>query len=271
MQSLHNLLHQSYGSVHHRWTLPLLPHNETPMTKRYSIVNDPIFYGTVVFFALLTTGLPAIIGQPLFMPIAQTLALFVFMTMTLRQRLIRQTLIVVGLWLVTQFLVLLVAMILLEERVQLAISDGFIYGMSYIDWFYGVSGAVRPDSFVARPIGRTLELLGITVGSIATAGFVGTWFLVRTLNLAAFNTGVLVVVAENTPALIGALPLWALLRIGGYAGLVILLAEPLLTNNWNPLFYLRERRRLLIISAGLLIVGLLLELILPNLWRTILR
>jgi hypothetical protein len=67
--------------------------------------------------------------------------------------------------------------------------------------------------------------------------------------------------------LIAGLPLWTLLRLAGYAGFVVLLAEPLFTGNWTLRHYLGERRTLLLASTALLVAGLLLELILPGAWR----
>jgi len=239
------------------------------MAKPYRLAQDPFFYITVIIFALLTTALPALIGQPTFLLVAQSLALFTFLTITLHQRLLRQSILVLVVWLVTQFLVFLTVMLVAEERVQLAIPDGFVYGMAYIEWFYQVSGAIRPDSFAAQPAARLLELLAVTLGSLISIGLIGIWFLVKAVNLAAFNMGALLAVSESPFALVAALPLWSLLRISGYAGLVLLLAEPLLTSNWRPSFYLRERRQLLFISILLTLVGLLLELLLPDFWRTI--
>ncbi len=241
------------------------------MTKRYTLANDPIFYSTVVLFALLTTALPAFIGQPTFLLVAQTLALFTFIIVTLHQRMIRQTVLVLALWLVTQFIVFLVVTVLAEERVQVAIPNGFAYGMAYIEWFYQTAGAIRPDSFAAQPLARISELIAVTLGTLLSAGLVGVWFLVRALNLAAFNMGVLLVVSDKPLAFLEAVPVWSLLRISGYAGFIILFAEPLLTSNWNPGFYLRERRQLFLVSIILTLVGLLLELILPDFWRTLFR
>ncbi|MCB0060806.1 MAG: hypothetical protein KDE19_01780 [Caldilineaceae bacterium] len=241
------------------------------MSKRYSLVNDPLYYVTVVLFALLTTGLPALIGQPIFMPIAQTLALFTFLIIPLRQGFIRQTVLVMALWLFIQFIVILLATLWAEQRVQVAFANGFLYRMAYVNWFYEAGGALRPDGFSVRPLARSLELLGVTLGSLFTLGLVGIWFLVRALNLAAFSMGALMLSIGEPQAVIGALPLWSLVRIAGYAGLVILLAEPLLTSNWNPVFYLRERRRLLLTAVTLLLVGLMLEFFLPNFWRTLFR
>ncbi|MCB0128557.1 MAG: hypothetical protein KDE58_40105 [Caldilineaceae bacterium] len=238
------------------------------MNQRYTITNDPIFYVTVVFFALLTTALPSLIGQPTFLLITQTLALFIFLMIALHRQLLRQSLLIVALWLGTQYIVLLLITLWAQERAQLAFPNGFSYGMHYIEWYYNANGALRPDSFAAQPGTRLVELVGITIGSLLTAGLVGVWFLVRAVNFAAFHTGVILLVNENPGAILGALPLWALLRIVGYAGLVVLLAEPLLTSNWNPFFYLQQRRRLAGAAVAFTLLGLLLEAFLPDLWRT---
>ena len=229
------------------------------MAQQYTLARDPLFYLTVVFFALLTTGFPAVIGQPLFMPLSQTIVLFIFLIIPLRQRLRGQTLLVMGLWYITQALTIL------------GFNDGFNYSMNYAEWFYSVPNVLRPDSFAAQPVGRIVELLGVLLGSLVSGGLVGIWFLVRALNLTMFSLGGLLLVMENGNAFIAAVPLWAILRTLGYAGAVILLAEPLLTSNWHLAYYWRNRRRLLLFTTASLLTGLLLEFILPDYWRTLFR
>lgn len=237
------------------------------MQNSYSLARDPIFYITVGFFALLATGLPLAIGQPNFLPILQTLTLFVFMLIPLRQGLIRQTLWVFTLWLVLQFVVVVTLTWFLEARAERAFYAGFQYRMDYIAWFYGADAALRPDSFNAMPLSRLVELLGVLVGSLVSGGLIGVWFLVKSVNLAGYSMGVLLISLKSSAALVLALPLWTLLRIAGYAGLITLLSQPVLNGNWQPLSYWRSQRRLIIIAGGLLLLGLLLELFLPDLWR----
>lgn len=237
------------------------------MQPSYSLARDPIFYITVGFFALLTTGLPLAIGQPNFLPILQTLSLFIFMLIPLRQGLLRQTLWVFALWLVLQFSVVVTLTWFLEARAEHAFYDGFQYRMDYIAWFYGAKAALRPDSFGAMPLARLIELGGVLLGSLVSGGLIGIWFLVKSVNLAGYGMGALLLSLKSTAALFLALPIWTLLRIAGYAGLITLLSEPLLTSKWQPLFYWRHRRRLILIAGGLLLLGLLLELFLPDLWR----
>lgn len=237
------------------------------MQPSYSLARDPLFYITIGFFAFLTTGLPTVIGQPNFLPIVQTVALFIFLLIPLRQGLIRQGVWVMALWLGIQFVLVTTLTWFLEARAERAFHDGFQYRMAYIAWFYGAADAIRPDSFTATPLARLVELLGVSLGSLATVGLLGIWFLVKSVNLAAYNMGVLLVAMESAIGLLLALPIWSLLRISGYAGLVILLSEPGITGIWNPRHYWRTRQRLIIIAGGLLLGGLLLELFLPDLWR----
>ena len=237
------------------------------MQRSYSLAYDPVFYITVAFFACLTTGLPAVIGQPNFMPILQTIALFIFLLIPRRQGLLRQALWVLLLWLAIQFGLITTLTWLLEARIENAFHDGFQYRMEYIAWFYGAEAALRPDSFSAAPLARLLELTGVILGSLVSGGLIGVWFLVKSVNLAAYGMGALLVSIKSTTALFIALPLWTLLRIAGYVGLVTLLSEPLLTNNWQPRTYWRSQRRLIVIGGGLLLFGLCSELFLPDLWR----
>lgn len=237
------------------------------MHQSYSLARDPIFYITVGFFAFLTTSLPTVIGQPNFLPIVQTVALFVFLLVPLRQGLIRQALWVMAIWLVIQFMVVTTLTWFLEARAERAFHDGFQYRMDYVAWFYRAADAIRPDSFAAAPFSRLLELVGVLLGSLVSVGLIGIWFLVKSVNLAAYNMGILLVALNSVAGLFLALPLWSLLRIVGYAGLVILLSEPGITGKWQPGYYWRTRQQLIVIAGGLLLGGLLLELFLPDLWR----
>jgi len=239
------------------------------MPRSYSLVHDPVFYITVGFFAFVTTGLPTAIGQPNFLPIVQTLALFIFVLIPLRQGMIRQALWVLGLWLVIQFTLVVALTWLLEARAERAFHGGFEYRMDYVAWFYGAEAALRPDSFGAAPLLRLMELVGVLIGSLVSGGLIGIWFLVKSVNLAAYGMGALLVALKSAAGLLLALPFWSLLRIGGYAGLIALLGEPLLTGNWQPRFYWQNHRRLIVTAGLLLLIGLLLELFLPDLWRMV--
>ncbi len=239
---------------------------EELMSTQYRLSHDPVFYIMAGFFALVTTALPAVLGQPRFLPIAQTLALFVFLLIPLRQRQIRQAITVIALWLVLQWVTMLLLTWLAPLQVERAINDGFIYRTAYLEWFFGNRQA--PGSLALQPVGRLLEVLGILVGSLVSGGLIGIWFLVRALNLAAFGSGALLAPLGGLTGLLAAQPVWTLISLAGYGGFVILLAEPLLTRHWALGAFWKERRTLGLISAALLVIGLLLEIILPGAWRT---
>ncbi|RIK52381.1 MAG: hypothetical protein DCC57_09980 [Chloroflexi bacterium] len=233
------------------------------MQEPYSLTRDPLYYFTVGFFALLTTALPALLGQPRFLPLIQALALTVFMAIPLQKGHLRGAINVMVLWLLLQYTLIALLTWGFGGYVERAIDDGFVYRGELASWFYDET--VLPGGLQAAPIARLIEILGIILGSLLTAGLVGAWFLVRAVDLAGFGTGALLT-SLDTPALIlRVIPLWSLVRIAGYAGLVILLAEPLLANRWSLTHLLTQRRQLLWISLGLVVGGLLLELVLPGL------
>jgi hypothetical protein len=234
------------------------------MPDNYTLTRDPVFYATVAFFAFLTTVLPALLGQPRFLPIVQAVGVTVFVALAVRKGHIRGALNTIALWLSVQFVLLFMLSRVVGGLVERAIADGFVYRGDMAAWFFG--GAALPDSLMTSPLGRLGELAGIVAGSLVSAGLLGNWFLMRATNQAAFGGGTLLS-AMNLPGLYPlALPLWALIRIAGYAGLVVLCAEPLLTSNWSPGFYWANRRRLIVGSLALLLIGLLLELLLPPFW-----
>lgn len=237
------------------------------MSTDYNLLDDPLFYITLGFFALITTALPAALGQVWFLPIGQTLALFVFLTLAVRRRALRPALTILGIWLAVQLVALILVTWLLPAQVEGAIRNGFDYRTSFLAWFY--AGEPLPNGLRAQPLGRLVELVGVLVGSLLTGGLAGVWFLVRATNLAAFGAGSLWASSEATLNGLGGLPLWTLLRLAGYAGGIVLLAEPLLTRNWSFAYYLTERRTLILVAILLLVSGLLLELILPNAWRAL--
>jgi hypothetical protein len=231
-------------------------------TTRTSITYDPVYYVTVAFYALLTTILPMVLGWPNLLPIFQALALTVFMAIPLTRRHHAGALRVVVLWLLLQYVAATMMTIAAPGLVERAIHDGFVYRGALAAWIFGAGPL--PEGLLADPVSRLVEVSGVVVGTLATGGLVGAWFLTQALDRAAFATGVFFRSLEDG-AVWRVLPYWTLLRLAGLGGLLVLLAEPLLTSRWSPQFYWRERRRLILVSVALLLAGLLLELFLPTL------
>ena len=233
------------------------------MPNEHSITRDPVYYFTVGFFALLTTLLPAILGQPRFLPFIQAVGLTIFVAIALHHRNVRGALQVMAIWLPVQFILLFLLTLLFSNQVERAIPNGFGYRGAIVNSFFG--GEPLPGGLSEAPFERLLEIIVVVLGSLVTAGFVGAWVVVRIVNQAAYGTAIIFAVLENPIMGLLALPIWTLLRVAGEAGFIVLMAEPLLTYTWSPAFYWRKRRGLILVSLGLLIAGLLLELFLPSL------
>jgi len=234
------------------------------MAAEHSITDDPIFYITIVIFALLTTALPAGLNQTRFLPILQTVSLMAFLIMVLRQSQPRRAVRVLAIWLPVQFIVVLLFSWILPGVAERTIADGFQRSAAILEWFY--TADPLPESIVTQPWARLLEMVTVLVGSLLTV-----WTLARATNVTGFLAGALGNSLDSPVAFVAALPVWSLLRLAGYAGFIAVLAEPLWTGNWSPAFYWHKRRRLLLTAATLLLLGLALELALPSLWRSLFR
>ena len=229
--------------------------------RLYNLIQDPLYYVTLIFFVLVITLPAALIGQPTFLQIAQGVSLAVFAGLAGRRGTLRQTLTVAGLWLAIQFVLMVVLTWLLPTRLDLAFANGFNLRTAYLQGFY--TGQDLPRSLAVAPVSVLVEVAGVTLGSLATGGLIGAVFLARAVNFAAFGMGGLLAAGVG---IVAALPIWTLLKLAGYVGFFALLSRPLLTGTLSSSGLLGQNRRPLIFSAGLLSAGLLLELVLPNFW-----
>ena len=253
---------QLYTNSHGKPTPP------APPPPVYDLTRDPLFYATVVFFVFLTTAVPGLMGQPNFMPVIQALGLTVFTAIGLRRAGVGAALRVATVWLVTQAFFFLLLAWLLPVPVEKAIHDGFVYRAGLMEWAF--AGNAIPGALLAAPLARLGEIVGVVLGSLATVGLVGGWFLVKGVNLLAYGMGSLWRgIGSPLGILLGLAP-WRLAQLAGYTGLFVLLIQPLLLNNWNPAHYLTTQRRLIVVSLALVAGGLIAELFLPGLWRAIL-
>lgn len=237
------------------------------MTKEYRLSRDPIFFAMVAFFALLTTGLSSVLGQLRFLPIAQAVALTLLLLVPLRRRDLRGALATVFLWLAlamaTVFAVTWIAPVEMERTFE----NGFLHRAAFAEWYY--AGSPLPASFMSQPLASLVEIVGIVLGSLLTAGLVGAWFLMKLANLAAFSAASLLLTLENPLLIVVALPVWSILQVIGGGGLLVVLAEPLASGRLGAgLAELGRSRRLpLLLFGGLFALGLLLELILAPFWH----
>lgn len=241
------------------------------MEKEYNLSRDPVFFATVGFFALLTTGLPVVLGQFRFLPIVQSVALTVFLFVPLRQRDLRSALIVVFLWLGLTMAAVFALTWYDAVRVESAFEDGFMYRAAFAEWYYAdnAQSSPLPASFATQPLASIVEIAGIILGSLLTAGLVGAWFLMKAANLAAFGAASLAPTLPNPLWILVALPVWSILQVIGGGGLLVLLAEPLASGKMTAgLHELGRSRRLpLLLFGSMFVLGILLEFVLPPFWH----
>jgi hypothetical protein len=240
------------------------------MEKEYNLSRDPVFFAMVGFFALLTTGFPLVLGQFRFLPLVQALALAIFLLVPLRRRDLRSALIVVFLWLALTMITVFALTWFDATRTERAFEDGFAYRAAFAEWYYAnAPSSPLPASFAMQPLASVAELLGIVLGSLLTAGFVGAWFLMKVANLAAFGAATLGNTLPNPLGVVIALPLWSIAQIIGAGGLLVLLAEPLASGRFGAGLreFGRSRRLPLLVFGGMFVLGILLELVLPPFWH----
>lgn len=232
----------------------------------YAISDEPLYFGTALIFAFLTTTLSGILGLSWFLPLLQTITLAIFMLPLMRRGRVKRALALFASWLLIQFLVIMFLSMATPGQMEHAIADGFNRRTGMLAWFY--ASAEPPAGLVVGLGGRLLELLAVGVGSALTGGLVGFWFVVRGVNLAAFYSGTILAALSDTAIGIGAFPIWSLLRLVGYGLLTVIAAGPLLNRTQSLGLYFRQQRILLVWAIGLILFGLILELTLPDLWRT---
>ncbi|MFO7633723.1 MAG: hypothetical protein R6W76_14360 [Caldilinea sp.] len=199
------------------------------------------------------------------MPISQTVALAIFLSIAVRRSDLRSSLTVVYLWLAFSMVSLIVLTLVAPGQVERAFEDGFMHRAMVSEWYF--AGSPLPSSFATQPLSSALEMVGVTLGSLFTGGAVGVWSLMRMANLAAFSAGHLLGILGSPIWIVVTLPIWSLLQLVGAGGLVVLFAEPLLVDRFGLGKWFRRRRRELIIFGGIYAVGLLAELLLPAFWH----
>lgn len=239
----------------------------TQMKQEYQLHRDPVFYVTMAFFALITTALPAVLGQPRFLPLVQAVALTAFLLVPLRRRALGSALTVVFLWLALSMATIFLLTWLAPNQVELAFEDGFFHRAAVSEWYY--ANSPLPASFASQPIPSLVEIAGVLLGSLLTGGLVGAWFLVKLANLAAFSAAALALTLRNPLLVVISLPPWSWLQIVGAGGLVVLLAEPLLSRRFAAGLraLAHERLRPLLIFGAIYLLGVILELVLPAFWH----
>ena len=241
--------------------------SETPAESNQSLTSDPAYYIMVAVFAFLTTALPIALGQPRFLPVAQAVALTVFIAIPLKAGLWKRSALLMTMWLLLVVAIVAITTKLTPSHVELSIGSGFAFHTNLLAWLYNAKTAsgVMQENILSDLV----VTAGVIVGSLVSAGGIGNWFLMRLVNQTGFGIGIIWGAIEGRGGLLLAIPLWTVLRIAGLAGFVILFSTPLLSGQWSPHYYWKTMRSLILSSAILLILGILLGMFGPTLWQSL--
>jgi hypothetical protein len=236
----------------------------------YRLLNDPLFFITLLVLAILATIFPLALGQKLLMPLVQTLILTAFVAVALRQQRLDRALQILILWFVVELSLVALFTWFFPNRSENALRNGFDYHTSFLEWFYANGAA--PSSLVNSFGGRLLEMVAVVIGTTVSGGLAGIWAMVNMVNQAGFSIGWLI--HPETPlfkAILAGAPIWTIVRLAGYCGVVLLCAPPLLTGDWSWRALFAQQRRLWMITLVLLALALGLEKTTPGLWRMMLQ
>jgi hypothetical protein len=233
------------------------------MQKPYRLTRDPLFFAVTLFFAIFTTAIGGLLGLLTLLPLLQTLALFILLSVAVRAGDRRGALTVVGLFVVGVLAAATFLTLVAPGQMEQAIANGFEHRARFLEWHF--AGAPLPAGWSEQPAVWLAAIASATIGSLVTGGLTGTWVIVTTANLTGYQMGALWEALGMPAALLIGLTPWSLLLLAGFGTLTAILADPAwrggLRTGWA------ERRRPLLAGTALAGAGLLLLIFLPSYWH----
>jgi hypothetical protein len=239
----------------------------------YHVLDDWVVYVVIFLGTVLTTGLPVLLGQQLCLPLLNGLVIAPLFIWALRAGRPRRAIELGLFWAVCQTVSTVAATLLLPELASRAIWDGLSFRTEMFTWIdHGQGRPGMPAAFLpqaARNYGIFAAL------SLATGGMAAFVFLAKLLNTFNFYVATLVQhVASPLLLALAAWPTWLIIRLVGFMVTGAVLAEPVAVLDLRPDWWRRwwqERRRLLAIGLGILLLSIVLQLLLSPIWPAMLR
>lgn len=242
----------------------------------YHVLDDPVVYAVILIGVLLTTALPVFLGQRFCLPLLSALVIFPLFVWAVRLGRPRRAIALAGFWAICQAAAMLIASLLLAQQAGLAIFNGLEMRSEVMSWI--ASGQAAQGSVAGVPLSLPkllTQALVVAGGSLLTAGLAGLIVDALALNATSYIAVSLAQMASQPVlTLLLAWPIWTMVRLAGYFVAGAALAEPLAFGDlslqgWAA--WWRRRRRLLAIGAGLVLLGILLQLVLGPAWTSLLR
>ena len=238
-----------------------------------SVLDDWIVYPSMAFGILVTTALPIFLGQRICLPVLSALVLIPMFVWAVREGRPRKAIELGLFWAVVQSAVFVIATVLLSDSASQAVVGGVEFRSEWLSWIANGSPVLRTP---ALALDRTLlELIVYSAAMFLTGSVAGLIGLAAAMD--AFNftaASLLTQAARPLLMLLGAWPIWVIVRLVSYLTVGAVLAEPMVHLNLRVEFLLdwwHGRKRLLAIGLGLFVLSLLLQVLLTPLYRTLLQ
>jgi len=246
---------------------------EIAETPGPSVLDDWIVYPSMAFGILVTTALPVFLGQRICLPVLSALVLIPMFIWALREGRPRKAIQLGLFWAVIQSAMIVIATVLSSESASRAVLGGVEFRTEWLSWIANGSPVLRTP---ALALDRTvLELIVYSAAMFLTgsvAGLIGLAAAMDTFNFTAAT--LLTQAARPLLMLLGAWPVWIIVRLVSFLTVGAVLAEPMVHLNLRIGFLLdwwRHRKRLLAIGLGLFALSLLLQILLSPIYRWLLQ
>ena len=246
---------------------------ETAEPSGPSVLDDWIVFPSMAFGILVTTALPIFLGQRICLPVLSALVLIPMFIWALREGRPRKAIQLGLFWAVVQSAVIVIATVVLSDGASRAVVGGVEFRSEWLTWIANGAQVLRtPALALDRAV---LELIAFSAAMFLTGSVAGLIGLAAAMD--AFNftaASLLTQAARPLLMLLGAWPIWVIVRLVSYLTVGAVLAEPMVHLNLRVEFLLdwwRRRKRLLAIGLGLFALSVLLQLLLAPLYRSLLH
>jgi hypothetical protein len=242
-------------------------------SSSYHVLVDTIVYPVIALGVALTTALPVFLQQRFCLPVLNGLVIFPLFAWALRAGRPRRALGLGLFWALCQSLAIVAASLLMADRAGTAILGALEFRTQWLAWI--ASGSPVTSTPALSLPGQVRELAVFAAGSLLTGGLGGLILLAMALNAFNFTVASLLQQAlRPVLLLLAAWPIWSVVRLIGYLTVGAVLAEPVAVLDLRPQWWAAwwpRRRRLLATGLGLIVLGIVLQIVLSPLWPSLLR
>jgi hypothetical protein len=245
----------------------------TVETSGSSVLDDWVVYPSMAFGILVTTALPIFLEQRICLPVLSAMVLIPMFIWALRSGRPGKAIQLGLFWAIVQSAVVVVFSILLSQNAGRAVLGGLEFRSDWLAWIANGAAVTHTPSMA---LGRaSLELGGYAAAMALTGGVAGLIGLAVAMDAFNFSAATLLTeAARPVLMLLGAWPVWVIVRLVAALTVGAVLAEPVANFDLRPAFlaaWWQRRKRLLAIGLGLLVLSFLLQLLLAPLYRTLLQ